>query len=159
MSGFSVELKYPIQKRMATTTSGQGHASPHNEVMTYLQEDGPRARDRGIELVPNINKRQWWVGKDSTRSVVEEGYCGAQLNYCSTLIVFLSFSSELLMALPEIRFLTRGRTATSRGWRHPWWCPGCALLCVLPSIPWLGAQSHLQYREYLWGVKWEQMLL
>lgn len=35
--GFKVELLYPIQNNRATRISGVLHASPHNDVVKYLQ--------------------------------------------------------------------------------------------------------------------------
>lgn len=37
MSGFSVELKYPIQNSRATRMSGDSHALPHSDVAKYLR--------------------------------------------------------------------------------------------------------------------------
>ena len=57
MTGFRVELKYPIQKRIETTTSGQGqYVSPQMDTVRYQVKKGSQQRRNAPITMPNVTK-------------------------------------------------------------------------------------------------------
>lgn len=53
-----MELKYPIQKSMVTSTSEHGQSSPHNDVITYLKFVMEREQRENREQEEENKKKQ-----------------------------------------------------------------------------------------------------
>lgn len=61
MMGLSVELLYPIQNNSATRMSGELHASPHNDVVKYLQISSKAINNPSIyfpiDIIDGLSKK------------------------------------------------------------------------------------------------------